>query len=344
MKKMIGVASLLVGMAALTFAAGNQQQGSQQTTQQQSQKPAVQLQYPWQDPVSDDPDKLLPGVDPSKVKGNIITAGSSTVAPLSETIAARFKKEGYKDQLTIDVIGTGAGFERFCKTGETDIANASRLIKQSELDWAKAIGRRPIEFRIATDALTICVSKSNTFVKDITMEELAAIFSTATYWSDVRPEWPKNEILRFTPGTDSGTFDYFVEETFKKNKEPLLKAKNLQLSEDDNVLVRGISGSPYAIGFFGYSYYAENKDKLNAVAINGVVPSDETVNKGTYKPFARPLFIYSDPLIMKNKPQVAAFIAYYLTYVNQEVKAHGFFPAPKEELIKAKQNWLEAMK
>ncbi|MCX7656539.1 MAG: PstS family phosphate ABC transporter substrate-binding protein [Treponemataceae bacterium] len=344
MKKMIGVASLLVGIAALTFAAGAQQSGSQQTPQQQAQKPAVQLQYPWQDPVSDDPDKLLPGVDPSKVRGNIITAGSSTVAPLSETIAARFKKEGYKDQLTIDVIGTGAGFERFCKTGETDISNASRPIKQNEIDWAKAIGRNPIAFRIATDALTICVSKSNTFVKDVTMEELAAIFSTATYWSDVRPEWPKNEILRFIPGTDSGTFDYFVEETFKKNKEPILKAKNLQLSEDDNVLVRGITGSPYAIGFFGYSYYAENKDKLNAVAINGVAPSDETVNQGTYKPFARPLFLYSDPTIMKNKPQVAAFIAYYLTYVNQEVKAHGFFPAPKEELIKAKRTWLEAMK
>ncbi|MEJ5187877.1 MAG: PstS family phosphate ABC transporter substrate-binding protein [Breznakiellaceae bacterium] len=344
MKKMIGVASLLVGIATLTFASGAQQQGSQQTTQQQAQKPAVQLQYPWQDAVSDDPDGLLPGVDPSKVRGNIITAGSSTVAPLSETIAARFKKEGYKDQLTIDVIGSGAGFERFCKTGETDISNASRAIKQNEIDWAKAIGRNPIAFRIATDALTVCVSKSNTFVKDVTMEELAAIFSTAIYWSDVRPEWPKNEILRFIPGTDSGTFDYFVEETFKKNKEPLLKAKNLQLSEDDNVLVRGISGSPYAIGFFGYSYYAENKDKLNAVAINGVAPSDETVNKGTYKPFARPLFLYSDPTIMKNKPQVAAFIAYYLTYVNQEVKAHGFFPAPKEELIKAKRTWLEAMK
>ncbi len=144
--------------------------------------------------------------------GNIITAGSSTVFPLSERMAERFKDEGYKGNITIDSIGTGAGFERFCKTGETDIANASRAIKTSEVENCKKISREPVEFRVGTDALAVVVSKSNTFLKDVTLEQLAKIFSTqAEKWSDVDPAWPKENILRFSPGTDSGTFDYFVE-------------------------------------------------------------------------------------------------------------------------------------
>lgn len=285
----------------------------------------------------------LPGVNPLKVSGNIITAGSSTVFPLSERMAERFKEEGYSGTITIDSIGSGAGFERFTVAGETDIANASRAIKDKEIASARSIGREPIEFRVGTDALSVTVSKENTFIKSVTMEQLAKIFSSARLWSEVDPSWPSQPILRFIPGTDSGTFDYFSEEVFDSNPKPMLGAANLQLSEDDNILVQGIKGSPYAIGFFGYAYYAENAQALNILNIEGIEASSVNVDNGSY-PLARPLFIYSDAQVMRDKPQVAAFIDFYLSYVNEEVVGVGYFPANEEVLQKGREAWLEAMK
>ena len=285
----------------------------------------------------------LPEVNPLEVSGDIITAGSSTVYPLAERIAERFKDEGFSGNITIDSIGTGAGFSRFCEAGETDIANASRPIKDKEVDLAKKIGRTPIEFRVGTDALAVVVSKSNSFVKDITKDQLALLFSTAKNWSDVDPSWPNEPIQRFSPGTDSGTFDYFTEEVFKKEKAPLLESANLQLSEDDNVLVQGIEGSPYAIGYFGYAYFEENAGKVRALSINGVAPSKETVDDHSY-PLARPLFLYSDAAVMKSKPQVSAFLNFFLTYASEEAGSVGYFPAPEAALDEARQNWQNALK
>ena len=301
----------------------------------------------------------LPEVDPGTLTGNIVMAGSSTVYPLAEVMADRFKEEGFtedKGTLTIDSIGTGAGFERFCKTGETDISNASRKIKDSEVENCTAINRTPIEFRVGTDAIAVVVSSENDFLTAVTLEELAKIFSKdAVKWSDVNPAWPNEDILRFSPGTDSGTFDYFVEAVMTpayvldkeadkgKDKEAILNAANIQFSEDDNVLVQGVEGSPYAIGYFGYAYFAENQGNLKALAINDVSPSFETAESGEYK-LARPLFIYSDAAILKSKPQVAAFINYFLTYVNEEIEAVGYFPASPEALDAARQSWLDAMK
>jgi phosphate transport system substrate-binding protein len=174
------------------------------------------------------------------------------------------------------------------------------------------------------------------------MEELAAIFGTAQQWSDVRAEWPAEDILRYTPGTDSGTFDYFVEVIFEKDEAIPLAASNLQLSEDDNILVQGVQGSPYAVGYFGYAYYQENTDTLKALNVEGITPSAESVNDGSY-PLARPLFIYSDPTILKDRPQVAAFINYYLTHVNEEIRDVGYFPAGAA-IEEAKQAFLDATK
>jgi len=283
----------------------------------------------------------LPEVDPAKVTGDIVSAGSSTVYPLSERMAERFADEGYTGNITIDSIGSGGGFERFCKTGETDIANASRGIKDEEEANCRAIGREPLELRIGTDGLAVVVSKENTFVTGATVEELAQIF-TAEKWSDVNAGWPAQPIQRFIPGTDSGTFDFFVEEVFAKDKAPLLNAPNTQLSEDDNVLVQGVQGSPYAIGFFGYAYYEENRSKLNVLSIDDITPSATTVEDGTY-PLARPLFIYSTAKIMQEKPQVAAFVNYFLTYVNEEISSVGYFPASAEALDASRQTWLAAM-
>ncbi len=286
---------------------------------------------------------MLPVVDPAAVSGDVVSAGSSTIFPLAEVMAERFLDEGFAGQVTIDSIGSGGGFERFCETGETDIANASRPIKDSEVEACAALGRTPIEFRVGTDALAVVVSKDNDFLTDVTLEELAAIFSAAEKWSDVNADYPAEDILRYIPGTDSGTFDYFVEEVFAKNEAPILGASNTQLSEDDNVLVQGIQGSPYAIGFFGYAYYAENADSLNIIAIDGIEASAETVDAATY-PLARPLFIYSDASIMQEKPQVAAYINFFLTYVNEEIVEVGYFPAKPAILEAAQQAWLDAMK
>jgi phosphate binding protein len=264
------------------------------------------------------------------------------VFPLSERIAARFKDEGYKGNVTVDSIGTGAGFERFCKKGETDIANASRQIKPEEAEACKAIGREAIPFRIGTDAIALVVSKENTFLDNVTIKELAAIYSpTFTLWSDINPAWPKEKIQRFSPGTDSGTFDYFVEAIFAKDKKPIL-ASNPQLSEDDNVLVQGVEGSPYAIGYFGFAYYLNNMDKLKALKIEGVAPSRETAHDFSYK-LARPLFLYSTAKILKEKPQVAAFINFYLSNVDSEIDKVGYFTADAKSEDESRQLFLTSI-
>ena len=284
----------------------------------------------------------LPPVDPLAVDGTIVSAGSSTVFPLAERMADLFQDEGFGGSVTIDSIGSGAGFSRFCEAGETDIANASRAIKDTEIESCQAIGREPIEFRVGTDALAVVVSQENDFLEDATFEQLALIFSTAENWSDVDPSWPNEPILRYIPGTDSGTFDYFIEAVFESAPEPILSASNLELSEDDNVLVQGVEGSPYAVGFFGYAYYEQNADKLRALSIEGVVPSAASVDANEY-PLARPLFIYSTAQIMQEKPQVAAYINFFLTYVNDYIIEVGYFPASDDALNQAKLNWLNAM-
>jgi phosphate binding protein len=285
----------------------------------------------------------LPEVNPLEVTGDIITAGSSTVFPLTEAMANRFVDEGYAGNITIDSVGTGAGFERFCVAGETDIANASRPIRDTEIESCRAINREPIEFRVGTDALAIVLNPENTWVTDLTIEQIAMLFSTdVVNWSDVDPSWPAEPVLRFSPGTDSGTYDYFVEavmdETFgEEGAAKLLDAQNLQLSENDNVLSQGVQGDKNAIGYFGYAYYSENAGTLKLATVNGVEGNAEDVDNGTY-PLARPLFIYSDAAIIKEKPQVGAFINFYLTYVDEEVIGVGYFPAPDAALEEAKSH------
>jgi phosphate transport system substrate-binding protein len=292
----------------------------------------------------------LPLIDPFEVTGDIVTAGSSTVFPLSEAIAAQFEDDGYGDTITIDSIGSGAGLERFCVEGESDIANASRAIEEDEVAACETIGRTPIEFRVGTDALAIVVSPSNYFAESLSLEQLALAYSTAETWADVDPSFPAHPILRFSPGTDSGTFDYFVEAVLEEDPEPLLAASNLQLSEDDNVLVQGVAGDTCtegdestgcAIGYFGFAYYVENQDDLAILGVEGVEASAENVDNGTY-PLARPLFIYSDASIMAEKPQVASFIAYYLDVVNDVITEVGYFPAPAADLQGAIDSFLEA--
>lgn len=292
---------------------------------------------------------------PDAVSGDIVTAGSSTVFPLSERMKQRFEEEGFSGNLTIDSIGSGAGIERFCVAGETDIANSSRAIRDTEVESCQAIGREPVEFQVGIDALAVVVSSENDFLTDVTKAELAAIFSTATNWSDVRPEWPAEPIQRFSPGTDSGTFDYFVEAIMAPanlnaegnsdvalGEAAILDSVDTQFSEDDNVLVQGVQGSPYAVGYFGYAYYQENASSLKALSVDGVSPTAETAESGEY-PISRPLFIYSDATIMQEKPQVAAFIYFYLQNVGNEIVDVGYFPVSDAKLQEGLDAWQAAI-
>ena len=268
--------------------------------------------------------------DPLAVSGDIVVAGSSTVFPLASRMAERFEDEGFSGSINIASVGSSAGFERFCVAGETDISNASRPIKESEVDDCSAIGREPVELVIGIDALAVVVSAENDFLTEVTTDELFLIFGEAESWSDVRSEWPDEPIQRYIPGTDSGTFDYFVEAIFDKDETGIL-TPNPQMSEDDNVLVQGIQSSPYAVGFFGYAYYAENADTLNVLNINGVEPTEENVVSFEY-PLSRPIFMYTDPAIVQEKIQVAAYLKFVLTYVNEEILSVGYFPLSAEDL------------
>jgi phosphate transport system substrate-binding protein len=263
------------------------------------------------------------------------------VFPLSQRVAEIFKDEGFKGQITIDSIGTGAGFERFCK-GETDVSNASAKISAKQTEDCKAKNIEPLEFRVGTDALAIVMDNESPFLTELTLQQLADVFSgTYKTWDQLNPAYPKEKIQIFSPGTDSGTFDYFTEVVFKKDKKLLLN-NNPQLSEDDNVLVRGVEGSKFAIGYFGYAYYnAENK-RLKAIKINGIEPNRENVDNAKY-PLARPLFLYSTQKILTEKPQVAAYVGFYLARVEDAFKRVAYFPAPEADASKSKEAWRTAL-
>jgi len=295
----------------------------------------------------------LPEVDPSALTGDVYSAGSSTVYPLVEAIASEFNADGFEGEIKIDSVGTGGGFERFCKTGESDIANASRAIKDTEAELCRAIGREPVGFLVGLDAIAVVVSNENDFVEDLTLDELGKVMSgEAALWSDINPDWPAEPIQRFTPGTDSGTFDFFVETVIQKPRAivdleeakaiALSVSENLQTSEDDNVLVQGVEGSPYAIGYFGYAYYQNNADRLKVLSIDDVTPALETAESGEYV-LSRPLFLYSDATLMKEKPQVAGYINYFITHTNDVISDVGYFPASEAKLNETRQAWLAAV-
>jgi phosphate transport system substrate-binding protein len=262
----------------------------------------------------------------------------------------RFEEEGFTGNLTVDSIGSGAGLERFCVAGETDIANSSRAIRDSEVESCAGIGRTVVGFLVGIDALAVVVSAENDFVEDVTLAELAQIYSTATNWSDVRPEWPNEPIQRFSPGTDSGTFDYFVEAVMTPGfgddadagEAAILESDGTQFSEDDNVLVQGVQGSPYAIGYFGYAYYQENASTLKALSVDGIEPTADTAESGEY-PISRPLFIYSSSEIMQEKPQVTSFIHFYLTNAVNEILDVGYFPVSEDQAQENLDTWNSAL-
>lgn len=255
--------------------------------------------------------------------------GSSTVFPVTEAVAEEFQKaQKGKVRVTVGVSGTGGGFKKFCR-GETDISNASRPILQKEIDECKAAGIRYIELPVAYDALTVVVNPQNTWAKNLTVAELKKIWEPGAQgkinnWNQVRSGFPNAPMKLFGAGTNSGTFDYFTEAIVGKSKS---SRGDFTASEDDNVLVQGVSSNKNALGYFGYAYYAENDKKLKAVSVNGVSPSEATVKNGTYNPLSRPIFIYVSSKAI-DKPEVKQFVDFYMKNAAKLVKEVRYVPLP----------------
>lgn len=276
-----------------------------------------------------------------EVEGSVSGDGSSTVAPIMEGIVEEYAGAQPGVQVQVGVSGTGGGFEKFMQ-GETDFSNASRPIKEEEIAALEEAGIDYTEFLLAYDGLSVVVSQENDWVEDLTVEDLKKLWvedGSEKKWSDINPEWPDEEVVFYAPGTDSGTFDYFNEVILED--EDLVSSATL--SEDDNTLVQGIQADPNAIGFFGYAYYVANKDTLKVVKIDGVEPTNETIESGEYSPLSRPLFTYVSNDSASENEAAYDFFEYALENAGAMAEAVGYVALPEEEYEKGLAD-LEALK
>ena len=271
--------------------------------------------------------------------------GSSTVFPITEAVAEAYEDRSNPVEVDVSFSGTGGGFEKFC-AGETDINNASRPILEAEMAACDEAGVRFIELPVAFDALTVVVNQQNRWAEDITIEELETLWEPSaqgeiTRWNQVRSSWPDRPINLYGPGLDSGTYDYFTEVIVGEDSR-----SDFTASEDDNVLARGVSQDPNALGYFGFAYYNENQDTLKALAVDSgsgssVVPSSETVVNAEYQPLSRPLFIYVNYDSVQTNPAVRDFIGFYLKTAPELVDNVGYVPLPEEGYHIAQVNFNE---
>jgi phosphate transport system substrate-binding protein len=296
---------------------------------------------------------LLGGVAATSVaSGQVVKVdGSSTVYPVTEAVAEEFQKvKKGAAKVTVGISGTGGGFKKFCR-GETDVSNASRPILKKEMDDCKAAGIEYFELPVAFDALTVVVNPKNTFIKQLTVAEMKKMWEPGaqgkvTKWSQVNPAWPDAPLKLFGPGADSGTFDYFTEAVVGKSKS---SRGDFTASEDDNVLVQGVAGERGGLGYFGFSYFEENQSRLKAVQITNpktgqcVAPSQESVYNNTYKPLARPLFIYAKGSSFK-RPEVQGFLRYIFDNEKAIAQRARFIPLTSAQLKRARLNFDLAVK
>jgi phosphate transport system substrate-binding protein len=276
------------------------------------------------------------GATPAAAQQRIVKIdGSSTVFPITEAVAEDFQKAKKQSvQVTVGISGTGGGFKKFCR-GETDISDASRPILKKEMDDCRAAGIEYFELPVAFDALTVVVNPKNNFIKQLTVAEMKKMWEPAaqgkvTSWNQVNPAWPNRPMKLFGPGADSGTFDYFTEAVVGKSKS---SRGDFTASEDDNVLVQGVARDVNSLGYFGFAYYVENRDKLKAVPIvnekgRPVAPSMEAVEQGNYSPLSRPIFIYVSAKSLE-KPEVKEFIEYYMKHGGKLAKEVKYVPLPE---------------
>ncbi|WP_241796828.1 PstS family phosphate ABC transporter substrate-binding protein [Microbacterium sp. C5A9] len=276
------------------------------------------------------------GASGGGLTGSVNTDGSSTVAPLTEAAADLFRDEESAVNVSVATSGTGGGFKTFC-AGETDVSNASRPIKDEEAADCEAAGIKYTEIVAANDGLSVIVNPENDWAEDLTVEQLNLIWGPEaegkiTNWNQVDPSFPDQAITLFGAGTDSGTFDYFTEEI---NGEDGAIRTDYSPSEDDNITIQGVAGDVGAIGFLGLSYVEENEGVVKAVAVDGVMPSTETVQDGTYTPLGRPLFIYVNNASYVDKEQVKSFIDFYVANSAEIAERALFVPLTEDQVTTA---------
>ena len=274
------------------------------------------------------------------IGGAIRVDGSSTVFPISEAIAEDFGAINKSVRVTVGTSGTGGGFKKFC-SGDTDINNASRPITVSEREQCKKNKINFIELPVAVDGLTVVVHPSNQFLTELSLQNLKKIWepgSKVTLWSDVNSAWPKEKIQLFGPGPDSGTFDYFTDVVVGKPKS---SRTDYTASEDDNMLLKGVSASRFGLGYFGHGYFMANKTKVKALLIDAgkgpVEATDQNISKGSY-PLARKLYIYVNSASTA-KPQIEAFVVYYLQNASRLAKETGYLPLSEEASRQANERY-----
>ncbi len=266
--------------------------------------------------------------------------GSSTVFPLTEAVAEEYGKSHSDVRVMVGVSGTGGGFKKFT-SGELDIVNASRTIKPEEIEMAKKGKVEYFEIPVAMDGITVVVNPKNTWVDHLTVDELKKIWSPNSQvktWKEVRSSWPDKPIKLYGPGTDSGTFDYFTEAV---NGKARASRSEYTKSEDDNILVQGVQGDEGSLGYFGFSYYVANKNKVKAIPIKDkaiVSPTEKTILEGTYKPLSRPVYIYVALNALK-RPEVKEFITYYLEHAPKLSKEVGFVPLKESRYAQATKDF-----
>ncbi|WP_276497637.1 PstS family phosphate ABC transporter substrate-binding protein [Pontibacter litorisediminis] len=277
------------------------------------------------------------------LSGSVQIDGSSTVYPITEAVAEEYRAEAPDVRITVGVSGSGSGFKKFSR-GEIDVSNASRSISAEEAKIAESNGLSFVELSVAYDGLTVVAHPENDWVKEITVAELKKIWEpaaqgTITRWNQIRPEWPDQEIHLYGPGVESGTYDYFTEAIVGKSHS---SRGDFTASEDDNVLVQGVSTDKYALGFFGFAYYEENQDKLRAIPVNNgngpVLPSIETVKDGSYAPLSRPLFIYVHSKAVE-RPEVVDFVNFYLENAGALAEEVGYIPLTDEQYREQQQKF-----
>jgi len=287
--------------------------------------------------------------------GEIIVAGSSTVEPVSAKMAEMVAKDGMK--VKVSGGGSGAGMKQLA-SGKLDIADSSRKMKSEEAEECKKNGIEYVSLQVGVDGITVVVNKKNTFCKCLTVEQLKKLWekdSKVKTWKELDPTWPDQEIKLYGPDANSGTFDYFCEEILKTKKKEgevldnetqARSRRDYERSADDNVLVKGVSEDEFALGYFGYSFYVNNKEILNSVAISktdkyedGVMPNDESIDSGKYSPLSRPLFIYVNKSSLK-RPEVKKFLNFYLEHANEVVKEVNYINV-KPEIMEANKKSLE---
>ena len=283
----------------------------------------------------------LPRVDAFEVRGDLEIAGSATVAPIMRRLYRRFVVEGYRSVMNILGVGTQRGFRLLCQEGRTDVVIASRPIQSHETSACQNKGLSPFELVIGNDALTIVANIENDFIEDVTQEQLRRIF-VSDLWSNVNEDWPEEPIRRFIPKAGMGTLDFFANMIFDGDIEALLISRHTFKERDLEVIAQSVGTEINSIGMVGYAIYNKYKETLSPVMIDQIEPSDETVASGDY-PLVRKLYVYADSEMVKEKPQLAAFLVFVLNHINQEIREVGYFPANPEILDNSKVELLKAM-